>query len=260
MISKKLILVRQLREKLENGGHSVGSWLQLPDSSVAEIMADAGYDWLAIDMEHGLFGKEKLVEMCRAIELHNTLPFVRLADWSKTSCKWALEAGAAGVFVPMIESAQDLEEAVNNCCWPITGRRGIGFSRSNLFGKYFEAGKELAERPIIAGMIENVNALNQLEGILGVKGLDAIFIGPYDLSGSLGCLGDFENSDFKQAISKILTGCARVNMPVGMHIVDPDEIKLSKAISDGCRFNAFSIDSVFLNKACQAPEYGGAHK
>lgn len=253
MINKKNNLIKDLRKTLLSGGISIGSWLQIPDTSVAEIMSDAGYDWLAIDCEHGLFNLQTIVEICRAIELHETLPLVRLPNWERSNCKSALEAGAAGVIVPMVENAQDVEEALNNCRWPPNGSRGVGFSRSNMFGKYFESSRKIAETPIFVAMIENKNAVMDIDKILAVDGLDAIFIGPYDLSASLGCIGDFTTDTFNESLNSILKSAAQLNVPVGIHVVDPDLEQLSERIRSGFRFNAYSVDAVFMREACKNP-------
>ena len=253
MMDKKNNLIKALRKTLSVGGVSIGSWLQIPDSSIAEIMSDAGYDWLAIDCEHGLFNLQTIVEICRAIELHETLPLVRLPDWERSSCKSALEAGAAGVIVPMVESAQDVVEALNNCRWPPNGSRGVGFSRSNMFGKYFESSREIAENPIFVAMIENKKAVMEIDKILAVDGLDAIFIGPYDLSASLGCIGDFTTDTFNESLNLILESANQLGVPVGVHVVDPDLAQLTERIKSGFRFNAYSIDAVFMREACKRP-------
>lgn len=253
MIKKKIDLIKALRETLSTDGVSIGSWLQIPDSNVAEIMSDAGYDWLAIDCEHGLFNLQTIVEICKAIELHETLPLVRLPNWEKSSCKSVLEAGAAGVIVPMVESAQDVVEALNNCRWPPNGSRGVGFSRSNMFGKYFDSCRGIAENPFFVAMIENKNAVSEIDKILDVDGLDAIFIGPYDLSASLGCIGDFTTDVFNESLNLILESAAKVGVPVGIHVVDPDLAQLTEKIRSGFRFNAYSIDAVFMREACKRP-------
>ena len=168
MIAEKTKLLKSLRKKLSAGRASTGSWLQIPDANIAEILSDAGYDWITIDCEHGIFNPQSLVDICRAIELHGSLPFVRLPDWQKASCKLALEAGAAGVIIPMVESANDIKLAIENCKWPPNGARGIGFSRSNLFGKYFEMNRDIAEDPFTVPMIENKNAVEEIDKILSI--------------------------------------------------------------------------------------------
>ncbi len=155
--------IQQIRDRLRTGGRSVGSWMQLPHPSVAEIMGQAGYDWVAVDMEHGAVSAHQLPDLFRALELGDTLPLARLAQGSTKDCKQALDAGAGGVIVPMVESAQQLIEVRDVCRWPPAGRRGVGFSRANLFGKHFEAYREEAQAPLLIAMIEHFRAVDSLD-------------------------------------------------------------------------------------------------
>ena len=229
-----------------SGEASIGSWMQIPHSSVAEIMGDAGYDWVAVDLEHGSISLNQLPDIFRALEMKNTLPLVRLAQGSPKDCKQALDAGAGGVIVPMIQSAKELIEVRDHCCWPPFGKRGVGFSRANMFGKYFDQYKEEAQNPLLIAQIENRDAVDDLENILQVKGLDAVIIGPYDLSASMKITAQFENKKFIDTLNKVTRLCKRHGIPCGDHVVQPDFKKLSQRIKDGYQFVAFSIDAVFL--------------
>jgi len=243
----------ELRAKLAKGGHSIGSWMQIPHSSVAEIMGQAGYDWVAVDMEHGSITVHQLPDLFRALELGGTLPLGRLAQWHPKDCKQALDAGAAGVIVPMIESGEQLEKVRNWCCWPPAGTRGVGFSRANLFGKHFDSYAEEAQAPFLVAMIEHIRAVENLSEILQVKGLDAILIGPYDLSASMGLTAKFETPEFMAAMNQIRNHCIHHHIPCGVHVVMPEPAVLEQRIAEGYRFIAYSLDSVFLNKSTQYP-------
>ena len=250
---KRIEKIRLIREKLTSGKHSIGSWMQIPNASVAEMMGDAGYDWVAIDLEHGSISTQILPDLFRGLEIKNTLPLVRLAQGHPKDCKQALDAGAGGVIIPMIESAEQLELIQKACSWPPSGTRGIGFSRANLFGKYFEDYTKESQGPLIIAMIEHVNAIKNLDSILQVKGLDGILVGPYDLSASMGITGQFDKIEFEAAIQQIHELCSKYNIPSGIHVVAPDPELLSKRLSEGYRFIAYSIDTVFMNYACQMP-------
>jgi 2-dehydro-3-deoxyglucarate aldolase len=245
----KMDYINKIRNTLKLGKHSIGSWMQLPNSSVAEIMGSSGYDWVAIDLEHGTFSLNQLPDIFRALELGNTLPLVRLAQGHAKDCKEALDAGAGGVIVPMVESAEQLTLVKNACCWPPSGSRGVGFSRANLFGKNFFEYNSEAQAPLLIAMIENIRAVKELEKILQVEGLDAILVGPYDLSASMGKIGQFETIEFTNTMNEIKLLCARFNIACGVHVVMPDVNLLEQRITEGYRFLAYSIDSVFLSKA-----------
>ena len=249
----RLEQILKIRQKLQNGKYSVGSWIQIPNASVAEILGNSGYDWVAIDLEHGSISTSDLPDLNRAIELGGTLPLARVAIANSKDCKQALDAGAGGVIIPMIESSKQLEETIQFCCWPPVGKRGVGFSRANLFGKHFEEYKNESQQPLIIAMIENIAAVDDLENILKVKGLDAIFIGPYDLSASMGIVGMFQSNTFISTIKKIFDLCQLNKIACGIHIVEPDPNILKKRIHEGFQFLAYSIDSVFLTKSSQLP-------
>jgi 2-dehydro-3-deoxyglucarate aldolase len=249
----RLEKIRAIRAALANKQASVGSWIQIPHPSIAEIMGDAGYDWVAIDLEHGAIAVHQLPELFRALDLGDTLPLVRLAHGAAKDCKQALDAGAGGVIVPMIENAAQLIAARDACRWPPAGTRGVGFARGNLFGKRFEQYAEEAQAPLLVAMIEHIAAVEVLEEILAVEGLDAIMIGPYDLSASMGLTGNFEAPEFLAATERIRMHALRAGISAGLHVVAPDPKVLQQRIAEGYRFIAYSIDAVFLNQSVERP-------
>ena len=245
--------IRLIRQALKDGKPSIGSWMQLPHASVAEIMGQAGYDWIAVDLEHGAIGVDQLPDLFRALELGGTLPLVRLAQGQPKDCKQALDAGAGGVIVPMVESAAQLEQVRDVCRWPPAGVRGVGFSRANHFGKHFETYNEEAQAPLLVAMIEHVRAVDNLAEILRVSGLDAIMVGPYDLSASMGLTAQFDHSHFKSTMQRIRALAQEHRIPGGVHIVMPEPAVLETRLVEGYRFIAYSIDAVFLYKSVAAP-------
>ena len=244
----RLKKIKLIRETLKKGGHSIGSWIQIPDTSIAEIIGYAGYDWVAVDMEHGSISVSQLPDLFRALELGNTLPLARIAQGELKECKQALDAGAGGLIIPMIESADQLKNVINYSKWPPSGKRGVGFSRANLFGKNFDKYVEEAQQPIVIAMIENMNAVNELDNILKVEGLDAILIGPYDLSASLNLTAKFNEQEFLDVIQTIKAKADKENISCGIHVVEPNKTELIKKIDEGYRFIPYSIDSVVFEK------------
>jgi 2-dehydro-3-deoxyglucarate aldolase len=220
--------------------------MQIPHSSIAEIMGQAGYDWVAVDLEHGSIGTHQLPDLFRALELGNTLPLARVAQGHAKDCKQALDAGAVGIIVPMIGNADQLEEVRDACRWPPAGMRGVGFSRANLFGKHFAAYREEAQAPLLVAMIENISAVKSLKKILAVDGLDSILIGPYDLSASMGLTGQFHHPDFSKAMEFIRVLAEEMSIPAGVHVIEPSPIQLQSRVKEGYRFLAYSIDAVML--------------
>ncbi len=257
--------VKQIRAKLAEGQATVGTWLQLASPDVAELMAGCGYDWVAVDMEHGSFGADILPNIFRAIECGGAAPFARLPQAEKTWIKAALEAGSQGLIFPMIESFAQLDAAINESTYPgqdfwrkeghAPAYRGVGFCRANAFGRNFEKYRaEFAPEIFLVAQIEHIRAVDNLDEILAHKRLDAIMVGPYDLSGSMGLTGRFDHPDFKEAMDRIAAACARHGVRMGLHIVQPDPQALKREIAAGARFIAYGIDSVFLWSAAQRPD------
>ncbi len=247
-IMNKFENILKIRNSLSSGKASIGSWMQFNDSNVAEIMGQSGFDWVAVDMEHGTADIINLPDIFRAIELGGTLPLVRLPSSDLNVCRRVMDAGSGGVIIPTVEDAEQLKSIINSCTWPPTGIRGVGFSRANMYGKNFDEYKKFASEPLIIAMIENVKGLENLEEITQTKGLDAILIGPYDLSASLNVLGDLENSNLKSNIKNILKICKANKIACGIHVIEPDKKKLEIMIADGFLFIPYSMDSMFIRK------------
>ena len=227
--------------------------MQIPHASVAEIMGQAGYDWIAVDLEHGAISDHQLPDLFRAIELGGSLPLARLANGQPKDCKQALDAGAGGIIVPMITSAKQLTQVRDACCWPPSGSRGVGFSRANLFGKHFEAYTEEAQAPLLVAMIEHIRAIDNLEEICQTEGIDAILIGPYDLSASMKLTAKFDTPEFMATMDRIRTLCKQYHIPCGVHVVMPEPGVLEEKIAKGYQFVAYSVDAVFLYTSAESP-------
>ncbi len=249
----KLEMISAFRKKIINNSYSIGTWQQIPDASISEILAKSGYDWVAVDMEHGSISIHQLPNIFRAIELGGVLPFVRISDSQPNFCSQALDAGAAGVIIPMIYSADQLKSLVNACCWPPFGNRGVGFSRANLFGKEFIEYEKEAQSPVIIAQIENIKAVENLESILQVDGLDGIIIGPYDLSASMGLTSKFNHPEFTKVINNIIDICKQSNIPYGYHIVNYDTQELKEKIENKFSLIAYCTDGIFLNESSANP-------
>lgn len=257
--------VRDIREGLARDEATVGTWLQFPSPDVAEVMARAGYDWVAVDMEHGSFGRHGLPDIFRAIECGGAAPFARLPEATKTHIKAALEAGAQGLIFPMIETREQLDRAIGWATYPglddwadastrPAEYRGVGYCRANVFGKEFDGYRAgVAKDLFLVAQIEHVRALEHIDAILSHPRLDAIMVGPYDLSGSMGLTGQFDHPEFRKAMAKIAEACARCHARMGLHIVQPDPEALGREIAGGARFIAYGIDTVFLWRSAERP-------
>ena len=256
MIEKQYSRTIKFKKKLRknNSSVSIGSWLQLPDPNISEIMSNSNFEWLVIDLEHGSFSKNDMINCFRAISLGNSLPFARVRNDNKTEIQEALDSGACGIIVPNIKNNNQLQKVISHSCWPPKGNRGVGFSRANIFGKIFDEYKVFAQNPFLVAMIECKEGLENIDIISKNIALDAILIGPYDLSASLGSTGNFTNSKFTSAIKKIVSTCKKNQISVGIHQVAPNEGDLKKLIKKGFNFIPYGIDTSFLNFYCKAPK------
>lgn len=239
--------IEQLRSLLKNSKISIGTWMQIPSPEIAEIFSATNYyEWIVVDMEHGSFSRSQLPSIVRAIS-KNSMPFVRLQSKNLSSVKDVVDCGFSGYIVPMIENKKQLEIIFQAINYPPVGTRGVGFSRSNQYGINFEKVTDKNSKPFLVAMIETAPALENLNEILNYENLDAVIIGPYDLSASLGVCGDFESEIFKNAIAKVKNKSYELNIPFGMHLIDPCNLKLQELESDGAQFIAYSMDSVMLS-------------
>ena len=246
-IKNKISNLKKIRKKFSKNEPSIGTFMQLNSPDLAEILASEKFEWIALDMEHGSINLNNLNNIFRSIDLFNKLPIVRLANDDILECRKVLDYGACGIIVPMVESGLQIKKIIKHCKYPPHGVRGVAFTRANLYGKDFDLYyKELSKLKLIIAMIENIKGLDNLDDILSTKYLNAIFIGPYDLSASLGCPGDFNNKKFIEAIKIIKSKSKKHNIPLGIHIVEPDRKALSNTIKAGYSFIAFSMDTRFI--------------
>ena len=231
---------------------SIGSWIQIGHPTIAEIMASAGFDWLVVDLEHSAITLREAEDLIRVIDLKGVVPLVRLSSNNPEQIKRIMDAGSHGVIVPMVNSPEEAEVAVASVKYPAVGRRSFGLARAQGYGARFE--EYLAwqrEHSLVIVQIEHINAVNCLESILSVEGVDAYFVGPYDLSGSLGIPGQFDHPEFLKAMDRIPEIAKKCGIPGGVHIVEPDAEQLKKSIEQGNQFIAYGADIRMLDTICR---------
>ena len=237
-----------LKNKLKSNALTLGSWITLGHPSIAEILALAGYDWLVVDLEHTTISIEQAGELIRVIDLCGVAPLVRLTSNHPDQIKRIMDAGAHGIVVPMVNSVEDAARAVAATRYAPQGIRGVGLARAQKFGTGFSDYLQWQkDGPVVIVQIEHKDALNHLEEIFSVPGVDGFIVGPYDLSCSMGIPGEFDRPEFKAAMNQILTTGLRMSFPAGLHIVEPDTDRLKKAIREGYQFIAYSVDMRMLD-------------
>lgn len=200
------------------GGRTVGCWLSLANAYSAEALASLGFDWVCVDLQHGLLDYQDLTYMLPAISTSGATPLVRVPWNEPCAIMKALDAGAYGVIVPMVNDRAEAERAVAACRYPPVGMRSYGPLRAALYGGRDYARLANDELACIA-MIETRQGLDNLDDIVATPGLDAVYIGPSDLSLALGLdsTGDSDRPELAAAVECILAACRRAGIAAGIH-------------------------------------------
>lgn len=240
----------RLKLALKNAEQTYGVWLTLSHPLIPEILAPAGFDWMVVDMEHTSIELNDLLQMIISIEAVNSIPLVRVGENNPNLIKRVMDAGAYGIIVPNIQTAQEVRNAVSAVKYPPFGTRGVGLYRAHKFGQAFEEYKRWLEtESVIVVQIEHINAVENIEEIFSTSGIDAFMIGPYDLSGSIGCPGELDHPEVHKAIEKILDAANKLQIPAGYHVVPPDPIEVKKYRNKNFKFLAVSVDSIILKNS-----------
>jgi 2-dehydro-3-deoxyglucarate aldolase len=246
------VKTKSLKASIREKQLTIGSWINLAHPAIAEIMARAGFDWLTVDLEHSVVTIREAEELIRVIDLCGVTPLVRLSANDPVQIKRVMDAGAHGIIVPMVNSSDEAACAVAATRYPPVGKRGVGLGRAQAYGPRFqEYSERVNEDTVVIVQIEHIDAVDNLEAILAVNGVDGYIVGPYDLSGSLGIPGQFEDPLMKNALERIRTIGQASDKAAGFHVVEPDTARLRECIDQGYRFLAYSTDFRMLDATCR---------
>jgi 4-hydroxy-2-oxoheptanedioate aldolase len=241
----------RFRQAMAAGTPQFGLWLGLPDTSVAEIAAGAGFDWLLIDHEHGPFELRDVLAHLQAIAPYPVAPIVRPVDDNPALLKKLLDMGVQTFLVPMVDTAEQAEDLVQALRYPPEGKRGLGTSmaraaRWNQVPTYVhEANAEIC----LIVQVETAAAMHNLDAILAVEGVDGVFIGPSDLSASMGHVGDAAHPDVVRAINEGLATIVAAGKFAGMLCMDPALVKGYTA--RGANFVGVGVDTLLLGQGAR---------
>ena len=232
-----------LKEAIKEGKIVLGPFMKFTDPAAVEIMGFAGFDFVIIDAEHGPISTESAQNMIRAAESVNITPVIRVGNNDEALILRALDIGAQGIEIPQVNSKSDAMRAVKSVKYSPQGERGVcryvrtaNYSSMDKF-KYFKyANKET----MIIAHIEGVEGINNLDKILSVPGIDIIFIGPYDLSQSLGIPGEVNHPLVTEKMKEVVSKCKENKIAVGTFA---DDVETAKSwISLGVQYMSFSVD------------------
>lgn len=243
----------KLRRALLDRAVTLGSWIQIGHPACAEIFARAGFDWVCVDMEHGAIDLETMTDIFRTLDGFDCVPVARLPKNDPVWIHRSLDAGARGLIIPMVKTADEAEAAVREAKYPPRGERGFGYSRANSHGRDFDAYIAEANDEIAMIMqIEHKDAIANLDAIIEVDGVDGLFIGPLDLSGSMGLTGQMNHPDVVRSLETYLDACRRHAITAGMHIVRPNADNVEQMLRQGYTMIALGVDNVFLDEGAAA--------
>jgi len=245
----KMKRINTVKEKWAAGQTTYGGWLSIPSSFSAELMARQGFDWICVDLQHGLIDYQVALSMITAINTTPCIPFVRV-PWNEPGIIGKmLDAGALGVIIPMVNSVEEAKQAVQYCRYYPEGSRSYGPIRAGLvygLDYYKQANKDVACIP----MIETGRAVESIDQILSVPGIDAVYVGPADLSITLGLYPRMDQPDkiFEEALAKVVKSCQKHNVVPGIH---GNAQTAEKHHKNGFKMIALIIDAVGLARAAQ---------
>ena len=240
-------MVHQFRKKLRSGELLIGTMITLNSPEVAEIMKLAGYDWLFLDAEHGSL---ETLEMQRILQAagSQTPCLVRVSISDEVPIKKALDIGAAGIIAPLVNSQQQAERVVRLAKYAPLGTRGVGLSRAHSYGFKFQEYLEKANEDItVVIQVEHIESVNNIERIAQVKGVDGVFVGPYDLSASLGILGKVNHPKVVAAIERVTEVCQDAGIPLGIFGISAKAVR--PYMERGYTLIAVSADIMMLGEA-----------
>jgi 4-hydroxy-2-oxoheptanedioate aldolase len=241
-----------LRRRILAGETLFGVWASLGSPGSAELLGRAGYDWVVVDMEHGYTTESELLAHLTAIEGSGSIALVRPQSGERLRIGRALDAGAAGIVVPRLDTADQVREAVTFLRYPPSGQRGVALlTRGARLGTVNHAGVAALNDDIVGIVqIESPSALEAAEDFAAIDGVDVLFVGPADLSHSLGIPGQFVNPTYQDALKKVVAACRAHGKAPGILLYDHASFR--PHLDLGFTFVGLGADISFVNEGAKA--------
>jgi 2-keto-3-deoxy-L-rhamnonate aldolase RhmA len=240
-----------MKRKLAKGETVFGAWISAGSPTVLDVLRNFSFDWFLFDMEHTPISIETVGRMMQVLNGSTAAPLVRIGQIDQAAFKSVLDAGAQGVIVPLVNTPEEAERAVRFCKYPPRGVRGVAGSKAADYGltlaKYIRTAND--ETSVIV-QIETPQAIENIDKIVAVEGVDIAFVGPSDLTMTLGLLDDRNNPKVVEAMLKVVKACNAAGKVPGVMAVTPDEAKL--AVQRGFRFITIGTDVKFLTLGAKA--------
>ncbi|MDB5349882.1 MAG: rhmA [Planctomycetota bacterium] len=235
----------ELKRKLAAGKTTAGLWVTLESATITEIAVVLGYDWVVIDTEHGHLDLREVLDHVRAVRGASTTPIVRIQEIEQGTIKRVLDIGAAGIIVPQVTCAEDVERAVRFAKYPPRGIRGVGGERATRWGMGLREMTGVADQEtMVIPLVETVAAGEAIDQILDVPGVDAIFFGPADYSASAGHLGEWEGPGVASRLLELKDRIVARGVPCGIMATDVENARMRAA--QGFRMIGLGSDTGLL--------------
>ena len=226
---------------------TLGSWITLGHPSIAEVMCEAGFDWLCVDIEHSQINIDNLLNLIIAIQGKKMKAYVRVGSNDPSTIKRVLDSGADGIIIPQINTLDEAKRAIKNVRYSPMGERGLGLARAQGYGFNLENYLKGKARNIeLIVQIEHYKGIKNLHQILSLEGLDGSFLGPYDLSASIGIPGKFDSKKFKDLVTEYNDVTSKFTKKKGFHVVSKNIEDVTQKKSEGYDFLAFNFDVFFM--------------
>ncbi|MBC8183078.1 2,4-dihydroxyhept-2-ene-1,7-dioic acid aldolase [candidate division KSB1 bacterium] len=237
------------RRKLLNENRLIGTMVTLDSPAVSELLAQVGFDWLFIDAEHAPFSTRDMQALLQSAG--NTPCVIRLVSGTEVAIKKALDIGAAGIIVPQVNTAEHAEQIIRMARYSPEGNRGVGIGRAHGYGLKFQEYIDRAnEKTAVIVQAEHIEAVNNIHSIVKVPGIDAVLVGPYDLSASLGKLGKVDDPEVVAAIEKVTEACLNAGIRLGIFGVTTEAVK--PYIEKGYTLIVAGVDTLMLARTAKA--------
>jgi 2-keto-3-deoxy-L-rhamnonate aldolase RhmA len=239
-----------LLDKISKKQVALGAWVNSTDPIIAEIFTTFGCDWVFIDTEHEAIGRRDLLNLLLAFKGTSCTSIVRVPANTAENVKWVLDAGAGGIVIPQIHTADDVKAAVQHARYFPMGSRGMGALRASQFGKDSEYYTRANRETVLMIEIEHIEAAQNIDAILQVQGFDAIFIGFLDLAQSMGRLNNPEHPDVQNKIADIIARSIKAGKPAGITARNTDE--LSIRLKQGATLIILGSDYGFIRESIKS--------
>lgn len=233
------------KARLRAGEHVTGCFVRYADAGLIELLGYQGFDFLVFDAEHGTIDPHDCEQLVRAAELRDVTPLVRVPTNQQPVILRYLDTGAQGVHVPMVSSAEEADEAVRSVKYAPRGARGLAGSRAASYGQRGSLAEYVGranEETLVVAQVETRDAVREVPRIAAVDGIDVVFVGPTDLSQSLGVPGEASHPAVEEAFAEIAHAVA--GAPVALGVLVPDAASADAWRARGARYIAFTIESV----------------